>query len=93
MKEMIKWKKKGNEDGSKQKTKKEVWWGKKGKGRREIDQREGRRGRKKGEKKKKKSFSRCFDGRSLMVREEKSIHASRATHGYQNLEVSSNSTK
>ena len=60
MKEMRKWKKKGNEDGSKQKTEKEVWWGKKGKGKREIDQREGRRGRKKGEKKKKKEFFPVF---------------------------------
>ena len=38
-------------------------------------------------------FSRRFNGWSSMVREEKSIHTSRATRGYQNLGVSSNSTR
>ena len=73
------------------KKEKEVRWGKKkenGKEMREIEQREGRR-----ERKKKKSFSRRSDGRSSMVREEKSIHALRATRGYQNLRVSSDSTR
>ena len=42
---------------------------------------------------KKGRFSRRFDGRSLTVQEEKSIYASRATRGYQNLGVSSRSTR
>ena len=49
------------------------------------------RGRK-GEKRK-GDFSRYFDSQSSMLREEKSIHASRATRGYQKLGVSSNSTR
>ena len=44
-------------------------------------------------KKKKLRFSRCSDDRSSTIREEKSIYASRATRGYQNLRVSSNSTR
>ena len=38
-------------------------------------------------------FSQCFDGRISTVRELKSIHTTRATHGYQNLGVSSNSKR
>ena len=48
------------------------------------------RERKKGKKGKEK-FSRLSDGRSSMVRELKSVHVKRATHGYQNLGVLSNS--
>ena len=43
--------------------------------------------------KKKGRFSQSFDGRNWTVREEKLIHASRATRGYQNLGVSSSSTR
>ena len=43
--------------------------------------------------KKKKRFSRHSDCQSSTVREEKSIHTSRATCGYQNLGVFSNSTR
>ena len=38
-------------------------------------------------------FSPRFNGWSSTVREEKLIHTSRATRGYQNLGVSSNSTR
>ena len=86
---------KGNEDGSKQKGKGSLVEKKrkeKGKEMREIEQREGRRGRKM-EKRKKKCFSQHFDSRILTVREEKSIDALPAKSGYQNLGVSSNSTR
>ena len=46
-----------------------------------------------GREKKKKRFSRYSDDRSSTVREEKLIHASRPMRGYQNLGVSSNSTR
>ena len=38
-----------------------------------------------GEKKEKGRFSRCSDGRSLIVLELKSVHTTRATCGYRNL--------
>ena len=38
-------------------------------------------------------FSQRSDGRSSTIRELKSVHATRATHVYQNLGVSSNSKK
>ena len=44
-------------------------------------------------KKQKKGFSRLFDGQNSTVREEKLIHSSRTTRGYQNLGVSSNSAR
>ena len=34
-------------------------------------------------------FSRCFDGRTLIVRELKLVRATRATHGYRNQNFSS----
>ena len=49
----------------------------------------GDRGRK--GKKGKGKFSFCSNGRSWMVQEIKSVHARRATRGYQNQGVSSNS--
>ena len=45
------------------------------------------REREKGERNKGGRFSLHSDGRSSMVREEKSIHATRATREYQNLRV------
>ena len=39
------------------------------------------------------TFFRHFDCRSSTVREEKSIHATQAMRGYQNLGVSSNSVR
>ena len=57
-------------------------------------ERERERERDKGEREtKKKRFSRHSEGRSPTVREEKLIHTSRAKRGYQNLGVSSNSTR
>ena len=50
--------------------------------------------KKNGEREKHKGiFTRRSDSQSSMIREEKSIHASRATSGYQNLGVSSNSMR
>ena len=69
------------------KKEKEVRWEKKREGN------ERREKRTKNGEKKKRSFSRHSDYRSSTVREEKSIHKSRATCGYQNLGVSSNSTR
>ena len=57
---------------------------------------EGKQTGEKGEEKGRKEngiFSRRSDSRSSTIREEKSINASRATRGYQNLGVSSNSTR
>ena len=48
---------------------------------------------KENERKEKGRFSRRSDCQSSTVREEKSIHASQATRGYQNLRVSSNSVR
>ena len=60
-------------------------------GQREKEKKRRRRGRK-GEKRKGR-FSWRSDGRISMVRELKLIHATRATHRYQNLGVSSNSKR
>ena len=73
----------------------------------EKEKKKGKRERKQTREKKKKSnrerekvernkggrFSRYSDGRSSTVREEKSIHSTRATREYQNLRVSSNSVR
>ena len=68
---------------------------KKGERRKEKKKRKKNRQRERGRKgeKRKGEFSRHSNGRSLTVREEKSIHASKATRGYQNLGVLSNSTR
>ena len=63
--------------------------GERRKGKKKNEYRE--RGRK-GEKKK-GDFFRRFEGRISTVRELNSIHATRATHGNQNLGVSSNSKR
>ena len=55
-------------------------------------ERERERERERGERKKMR-FSRCSDGRSSTIREEKSIHASRTMRRYQNIGVSSSSTR
>ena len=49
--------------------------------------------RKKGEEKGKKEIFWRFNGQSSTVRELKSIHATRATRGHQNIGVSLNSTR
>ena len=77
------------------KRKKKKRKAKRKKGRKIGQRREGKkleiRGRK-GEKRKGR-FSRRFDGRISTVRELKSIHGTRATRGYHNLGVSSNSKR
>ena len=54
-----------------------------------------KKGKKMGERreKEKERIFRCFDSRSSTVRELKSVHTMRATHGYQNQRVSSNSKR
>ena len=73
-----------NQKGKEKKRKKEE-------GEKKKSDRERKRGRK--GKRGKDRFSRRFDGRSSKVRELKSVHAMRATHGYQSQWVSSNSKR
>ena len=61
----------------------------KGETERKKADRERKRGRK--GKRGKERFSRRFDGRSSTIQELMSVHATRATCGYQSQEVSSNS--
>ena len=80
--EMIK---RGDDEIEKKEKKEENWTEER---RRKNVAERGRKG-----KKGKRKFSRCFDGRSLTVRELKSVHAMRAMCGYQNQRVSSKSKR
>ena len=68
-------------------------------GRKSKTNKEGERGKTDRERERKKErerkwrFSHLFDGRNSTVREENLIHALRATRGYKNLGVSSNSVR
>ena len=74
-KEPIRWRRRGKERGKKEKEKR-----RKKKTVRGREKGKGREG--------KRRFSWCSEGRSLIVRDLKLVHATRATRGYRNLNFS-----
>ena len=83
---------KGKNEESQERKGEEKWdIGEANRERERVSERE--RERERDGREKKRRFSWRSDGRSSTVREEKSIHASLAMRGYQNLGVSSNSMR